>query len=149
MIISNVFFSSSGQELYALASMRKDQCVIFIVTINNQCNTVRVCKFRTTLQPPVIIVYNADNIFCISKNFVSYTQIVYFDSYNTLIEMTCLVSGCKSNYHTQADDVPMFSFTIDEETRQKQFRAILRRRKDYELNKRLEVRYYDRLHYNW
>ena len=89
-----------------------------------------------------------DNIFCILKNLCYLLRIVYVDSYNALIDMTCLVPGCKSNYRTQGDYVPTFYFPIDEETRQKWFRAILRRREDYELNKRLKVRYYDRLHYN-
>ena len=88
-----------------------------------------------------------DNIFCISK-FLVPTHIVYFDSNNALIDMTCPVPGCKSKYGTQGDYVLTFSCPIDEETRQKWFRAIPRRREDYEMNKRLKVRHYDRLHYN-
>ncbi|KAI6660730.1 Zinc finger protein [Oopsacas minuta] len=54
--------------------------------------------------------------------------------------MTCLVPGCKSNYHSQGDSyVPTFSFPTDVETREKWFRAIPRPKGDYEENKRFLV----------
>ena len=53
--------------------------------------------------------------------------------------MACLVPGCKSNYCDKVEYIPVFSFPADNETREKWFRAIPRRREDYEMNTRLRV----------
>ena len=60
--------------------------------------------------------------------------------------MACLVPGCKSNYCDKVEYIPVFSFPADNETREKWFRAIPRRREDYEMNTRLRVCWI--IHYN-
>ena len=45
--------------------------------------------------------------------------------------MACLVPGCKSNYCDKVEYIPVFSFPADNETREKWFRAIPRRREDF------------------
>ena len=52
---------------------------------------------------------------------------------------TCIVPGCKSNYHTQSEFTSVFSFPNDVTMREKWFRAIPRPREDYETNKHLKV----------
>ena len=46
--------------------------------------------------------------------------------------MSCVAPGCTSNYKSQEQRTPSFAFPIDEEIREKWFRAIPRRREDYE-----------------
>ena len=72
-----------------------------------------------------------------------------FVPHHHLFNMTCLIPGCKSNYHSQADSyVPTFSFPIDVETRVKWIRAIPRQKRDYEKNKRILVSCYINLYRN-
>ena len=53
--------------------------------------------------------------------------------------MTCVVPGCKSNYHSESGFTSVFSFPIDEDIREKWFRAIPRSREDYEMHKQLKL----------
>ena len=53
--------------------------------------------------------------------------------------MSCVAPGCTSNYKSQEHRTPSFAFPSDEEIREKWFRAIPRRREDYEGNVRLRV----------
>ena len=50
--------------------------------------------------------------------------------------MSCVASGCTSNYKSQVHRTPSFAFPSDEEIREKWFRATPRRREDYEGNVR-------------
>ena len=56
-----------------------------------------------------------------------------------LFNMSCVVPGCKSNYRKENAYTSVFSFPTDNDTREMWFRAIPRRRKDYEMNKYLKV----------
>ena len=52
---------------------------------------------------------------------------------------SCLVPGCKSNYHGQDEFTSVFSFPTGTIMREKWFRAIPRPREDYEMDKHLKL----------
>ena len=59
--------------------------------------------------------------------------------------MSCVVPGCRSNYRKEDAYTSTFSFPTDNDTREMWFRAIPRRREDYEMNKYLKVAYHYRV----